>query len=196
MARARLDPEARRTQLVEIAYQLLHREGLETMSAEHVADAAGVSRSLVYTYFGDRDGLVAEVYLRVLADLDAALAQPLRADRATLARLVGACMRFARERPVAWRLLATDSVRRHATVVQARQGRVGDLARGQGNGSGDRLVADAVLGLLEAGIWHWVEHSDLPEDRAAQLLAEFLWSGLAGQGTPSREAQPDGRTPA
>src|SRR5262249_42100351 len=59
--RARLDPEARRAQLVETARELLEQQGLDTMSIEAVADAAGVSRSLVYAYFGDRDGLVAEV---------------------------------------------------------------------------------------------------------------------------------------
>ena len=69
MARVRLDPEARRAQLVAIAYRLLEERGLDSVSVEDVADAAGVSRSLVYAYFGDRDGLVAEVYLAVEGNL-------------------------------------------------------------------------------------------------------------------------------
>lgn len=184
MARVRLDPEARRAQLVAIAYRLLEQRGLDSMSVDDVADAAGVSRSLVYAHFGDRDGLVAEVYLRVLAGLDATLTPPLPSDRVTLARVIAACMRFARERPAAWRLLATDSVRRHPTVVQARGDRVHGLAGTGADGSGDRLIGDAILGLLEAGVWHWVERSDLPEDQAAELLADILWSGLRGLPRP------------
>ncbi|MGH9213007.1 MAG: TetR/AcrR family transcriptional regulator [Acidimicrobiales bacterium] len=188
MARVRLDPEARRAQLVAIAYRLLDERGLDSVSVEDVADAAGVSRSLVYAYFGDRDGLVADVYLRVLTSLDDRLTPPLPEDRATLAQVIAACMRFAREQPMAWQLLATDSVRRHPTVMQARGDRVHGLAGTNGDGSGDRLVGDAILGLLEAGVWHWVEQSDLPVDEAARLLADILWSGLRGlRSSPSKE---------
>jgi len=182
--RARLDPEARRAQLVETARQLLEEQGLDTMSIEAVADAAGVSRSLVYAYFGDRDGLVAEVYLRVLRELDRSLAphrHPLTPrSEATLATSLERCMDFARAQPAAWRLLVTDSVRRHPAVVQARVKRVTELSGAGREGSGRRLVADAVLGLMEAGVLHWVDHSDLPAPVAARLLAAVLWSGLAG----------------
>jgi AcrR family transcriptional regulator len=180
VARVRLDPEARRAQLVTIAYRLLDERGLDSVSVEAVADAAGVSRSLVYAYFGDRDGLVAEVYLRVLASLDDTLAPPLPADRATLAQVIASCLRFARDKPMAWQLLATDSVRRHPMVVQARGDRVDGLTGTGRDGSGDRLIGDAILGLLEAGVWHWVERSDLSVDQAAGLLADILWAGLRG----------------
>jgi AcrR family transcriptional regulator len=182
--RARLDPEARRAQLVETARLLLEQQGVDTMSIEAVADAAGVSRSLVYAYFGDRDGLVAEVYLRVLRELDQALAphrNPLAPrSEATLADSIERCMDFARAQPAAWRLIVTDSVRRHPAVVQARVKRVAELSGTDREGSGRRLVADAVLGLMEAGVLHWVDHSDLPAPVAARLLAAVLWSGLAG----------------
>jgi AcrR family transcriptional regulator len=182
--RARLDPEARRAQLVETARQLLEQQGLDTMSIEAVADAAGVSRSLVYAYFGDRDGLVAEVYLRVLRELDDRLAphrDPLTPrSQATLATTIERCMDFASDQPAAWRLIVTDSVRRHPAIVQARVKRITELSGPGRAGSGRRLVTDAVLGLMEAGVLHWVDHSDLPAPVAARLLAAVLWSGLAG----------------
>jgi AcrR family transcriptional regulator len=192
--RARLDPEARRAQLVETARGLLEERGIGTMSVEDVADAAGVSRSLVYAYFGDRDGLVAEVYLGVLAELDRAMAPFLPHDGPTsedgLRRVVESCLRFAQDQPAAWRLLVTDSVRRHPAVVRSRSKRVlalsgmaGAPAPGPGGrcgAVGDVLVADAILGLLEAGVLHWLDHSDLPPEEAATLLADILWSGLRG----------------
>lgn len=196
--RARLDPEARRAQLVETARGLLEQRGVGTMSVEDVADAAGVSRSLVYAYFGDRDGLVAEVYLGVLSELESALDPflpgELPSDEAGLRCIVEVCMTFAQEQPAAWRLLVTDSVRRHPAIVRSRSKRVAALAgmkaaaassaaSPSGSASeapGEELVADAVLGLLEAGVLHWLEYSDLPSEDAAALIAAVLWSGLRG----------------
>jgi hypothetical protein len=65
-------------------------------------------------------------------------------------------------------------------VVQARLKRVAELSAPGRESPGRRLVADAVLGLMEAGVLHWVDHSDLPAPVAARLLASVLWSGLAG----------------
>jgi AcrR family transcriptional regulator len=162
-----------------------------------VADAAGVSRSLVYAYFGDRDGLVAEVYLRVLRELDRALSphrNPLTPrSEAGLAMSIERCMDFAQSQPAAWRLIVTDSVRRHPAVVQARVKRVGELSGPGREGSGKRLVTDAVLGLMEAGVLHWVDQSDqsdLPAPVAARLLAAVLWSGLAGVRSDTARDQP------
>ena len=189
--RARLDPEARRAQLVETARGLLEERGVGTMSVEDVADAAGVSRSLVYAYFGDRDGLVAEVYLGVLAELEQALApflpRGVPTDEDGLRRVVECCMRFALDQPAAWRLLVTDSVRRHPAIIRSRSRRVATLA-GMPSlaGSpcagevGDEMVADAILGLLEAGVLHWLDYSDLPPEEASTLLSTVLWSGLRG----------------
>jgi AcrR family transcriptional regulator len=189
--RARLDPEARRAQLVETARGLLEERGVGTMSVEDVADAAGVSRSLVYAYFGDRDGLVAEVFLGVLSELELAMAPFLPggvpASEDGLRRVVECCMRFALDQPAAWRLLVTDSVRRHPAIVRSRSRRVAALAGVPGRdggpcrgGVGDEMVADAVLGLLEAGVLHWLDYSDLPPEDAATLLSDVLWSGLRG----------------
>ncbi|HMG42912.1 MAG TPA: TetR/AcrR family transcriptional regulator [Acidimicrobiales bacterium] len=182
--RARLDPEARRAQLVETARGLLEQRGVGTMSVEDVADAAGVSRSLVYAYFGDRDGLVAEVYLGVLSELEAALAPcmpgDLPATEACLRKIVERCMRFASEQPAAWRLLVTDSVRRHPAIVRSRSQRVAALAVMGDGESSNHLVADGILGLLEASVLHWLEYSDLTPEEAAGLLSSVLWSGLRG----------------
>jgi AcrR family transcriptional regulator len=188
--RARLDPAERRAQLVDVAYRLLGERGAPNLSVDDVADAADVSRSLVYAYFGDRDSLFAEVYLRILERLDEALAPrrygDMQHDEATMAAVVAGCMHFAREQPAAWRLLVTDAVRSHPSVMTARAARVEQLVHGRSDGRDGRdthdehLVADALLGLVEAGVLHWVERPELDPDTAALLLARVVWSGLAG----------------
>lgn len=55
--RTRLSPEARRAQLVEAATELLVSRPLDELSADTVADAAGVSRALVFHYFPTQQAL-------------------------------------------------------------------------------------------------------------------------------------------
>jgi AcrR family transcriptional regulator len=196
--RARLDPETRRAQLIDTAVAQLDAEGLGALGVDDVADAAGVSRSLVYAYFGDRDGLAAEVYVRILGRLDEHLGIDLPVDEAAIRRIVGGCMAFAETNRAAWRLLVSDPSRQHPVVRQARAERAvrisarwQALPAGDPAGDGDpagpphgklagaQLAAEAALGLLESGVLHWLDHPDIPAEEAAALLSSILWSGLA-----------------
>jgi AcrR family transcriptional regulator len=217
--RARLDPETRRAQLIATALRLLDERGLEALTVEEVADAAGVSRSLVYSYFGDRDGLAAEVYLRILERLDEELGLTLPFDESALERMVGECMAFAQRYRAAWHMVVSDPARQHALVRDARAARAVrlssswsehgrdqrslDLVTGEarvgtsgtepgsaddgrcgagatGGLAGPPLAAEAVLGMLEAGVQHWLDHPEVPAQDAASLLAALLWCGLRG----------------
>jgi AcrR family transcriptional regulator len=178
--RSRLDPDRRRAQIITAALELLEAEGVTAMTVEEIAEAAGVSRSLVYTYFGDRDSLIAEVYIRVAGEMDDETQGPagsrILSDRDLLQTRITALLGYAQAHPGAWRLLVTDSVRRHPLVAKARAARVSRFTRGVTGGPS--LVADAMLGMLEAGVLHWVERQDMPLDDAADLLTTTVWSGL------------------
>lgn len=71
---ARLDPAARREMLVEVAERILATTEPTKVTLQHLADAAGVSRPLVYAYFRDRAGLLAAVERRRAETVDEALA--------------------------------------------------------------------------------------------------------------------------
>jgi AcrR family transcriptional regulator len=193
--RARLDPETRRAQLVEVALAELDRGGDAPFTVDDVADAAGVSRSLVYAYFGDRNGLVAEVYVNILDRLDHELGFDLPRDAGALRRVVGGCMSFAQANRAAWRMLVSDPSRQHPLVAAARSARAGRIARSwdgdpadtagtadtiaAGDGTAaSHLAAEAALGMLESGVLHWIDHPDVPVEQAAALLSTILWSGL------------------
>lgn len=49
--RTRLDPEARRTQLVELGLQMLSTRPLDKVAIDEIAAAAGISRGLLFHYF-------------------------------------------------------------------------------------------------------------------------------------------------
>ena len=69
---------------------------------EEIADAAGVSRALVYNYFGDRRGLVAAVFRRhteLLHDAVTAGFDGTETFREAVAKVVGSISCTRRETP-------------------------------------------------------------------------------------------------
>lgn len=67
--RLRLTPEARREQLLLLGTRLLGTRPLDEFSVEVVAEEAGISRGLLYHYFGSKHGFVLAVLQRMTDDL-------------------------------------------------------------------------------------------------------------------------------
>lgn len=59
--RVRLSPEARRAQLVALGVAALVDRPLESVTIEYLSEQAGVSRALLFHYFGSKDGLHREL---------------------------------------------------------------------------------------------------------------------------------------
>ncbi|NNE56891.1 MAG: TetR/AcrR family transcriptional regulator [Hellea sp.] len=60
-SRQRLDPEARRRQLIDLAMQVFATDGLERAGHGDIAKLAGVSTATVFNYFPTREDLVEAV---------------------------------------------------------------------------------------------------------------------------------------
>jgi AcrR family transcriptional regulator len=182
-ARTRLDPEVRREQIIAAAEVVLVDRDPADVTFEQIAEAAGVSRGLVYNYFGDKAGLLAAVYLRRFEQLDAMLARTLDADDTSpehrLRTMVEVYLRFAGENPSAWRLGGTAEATEHPLVRQARREHLRRLSDSWGETPEARVLARGILGFLEAATLEWLEESDLPADRAADVIQAQLWSGLS-----------------
>jgi AcrR family transcriptional regulator len=185
--RTRLDPETRREQIIEAAERVLVGRDPAEVSFEELAAEAGVSRALLYNYFGDKAGLVAAVYLRVLEglseEIDAAVGPEAGdvADAERLRVLARCYLSYAAEHASAWRLLGSSLAMDHPSVRRARHERFETLMRRRGGVAGPeaRLTVCAVIGFLEAGSLQWLESGAHDLDRSADLLATILWSGLA-----------------
>lgn len=179
----RLDPATRRAQIVEAAAGVFRGRDPQEVSFEEVAEAAGVSRSLVYTYFGDRGGLIAAVYLHELEQLDRELGRALDdslPDDVRLRRIVRRYLLFARDNQPTWNLMTTMGVLQHPAIQGARTARIDRIAAAWGTAPTARLVARSVVGFLEAGAQHWVDHRECGLDRATKVLFGLIWEGLTG----------------
>jgi len=180
--RTRLDPEVRREQIVAAAERVFNGRDPAEVTFEEIAEAAGVSRALVYNYFGDRGGIIAAVYLRSLRRLDEELdraVEPTATDAERLHSVVRCYLRFARENASAWRLIGTTATMDHPEVLQARRDRFDQLARNWGDTAEARIAARAVVGFLESATLDWIETRDLDLERIADLLFTILWTGLS-----------------
>lgn len=74
--RTRLTPDERRSQLLDLGVRLLANRSLEELSIDVLAEEAGISRGLLYHYFGGKQGFYTAVVQRAADDLYAQTAPP------------------------------------------------------------------------------------------------------------------------
>lgn len=60
--RRRLSKDERSRQLMEVSWKLVSEEGTDALTLGRLAEAAGVSKPVVYDHFGTRNGLLAALY--------------------------------------------------------------------------------------------------------------------------------------
>jgi AcrR family transcriptional regulator len=83
--RSRLTPDERRSQLLDLGVRLLATRSLDELSIDLLAEEAGISRGLLYHYFGNKHAFHEAVVRRAADDLIAQTAPP--ADGDPLVRL-------------------------------------------------------------------------------------------------------------
>lgn len=179
--RTRLDPAVRRRQIAEAAARVFAEHDPAEVSFEAVADEAGVSRSLVYTYFGDRGSLFAAAYTfemtRLDTEIDGAL-EKLGNNRDRLAQAVVAYLRFAARHRERWNLIASAGSSRHPAVRDAIAARIERIADTLGGSAEARLLVSGVIGMLEAAAAH-VLADDADPHELAELLTQVIWAGVS-----------------
>lgn len=75
-SRTRLTPEERRSQLLDLGVRLLATRSLDELSIDLLAEEAGISRGLLYHYFGNKHAFHEAVVRRAADDLIAQTAPP------------------------------------------------------------------------------------------------------------------------
>ena len=74
--RTRLAPDQRRTQLLDLGVSLLATRSLDELTIDVLAEEAGISRGLLYHYFGNKHDFREAVVRRAVADLIEQTAPP------------------------------------------------------------------------------------------------------------------------
>jgi len=84
---ARLPRNERRAQLLDVAAQLILEKGVDAVTMEGVAAAAGVSKGLGYAYFDNSSALLRTLLEREVENLNGRIADAVRRERGFEGRL-------------------------------------------------------------------------------------------------------------
>jgi len=90
--RVRMSPDGRREQLLTLGVRLFATRSLEDLSIETLAEEAGISRGLLYHYFGNKQEFHTAVVQRAADDLFAVTAPT--GDGSALEQLAGSLARY------------------------------------------------------------------------------------------------------
>lgn len=187
----RLPAEQRRSQLLEVAVEVFAARGFHATSMDEIAEAAGVTKPVLYQHFPSKRAL----YRELLDEVDEQLVARLVAatagaptGRERVQRGFAAYFRFVAEHRAAFRLLFGASVRNDAefTLVAERAiDRIADLIAElielEAPSEHRRVLAHAIVGMAEATSRRLATaDAEADPDRLAGWLAEMAWFGLRG----------------
>lgn len=195
----RLTGEARRAQLLEVAAQLFARRGYRSTTMDDVAEAAGVTKPLVYQHFSSKRALYLELVdalafemLGVLAEATAEAEGP----RQQVELALRAYFRLMVDDPAAFRLLTDKAnggdddelggaIRR---VEEALVVAIDPLIDAGLDDEHRYVLAGGMLGMAEGASMAWMatpesdrgsdEERRASADRIAQRVADLMWAGL------------------
>ena len=197
-------PRSLREQLIlRVAGQVFAEGGYDRASMDHIAELAGVSKPMLYAYFGSKEGLYVGYIERTGGELvdrlvgaDAADGQPGRL-RAVIAEFLG----FVEEHRDGWTVLFRELTARQPIADQVSQLRaqiVGEVRRmleGAPEGAGGTVVsglappasegvAEAVVGAGEALANWWLNKPEVPREDVTDWYVGLTRAAIAAANRP------------
>lgn len=190
---ARLPAAARRRQLLDVALGEFAERGYSGVSMDQVAEAAGVTKPVVYQHFTSKRALYLELVADVADRLESAVVKA-TADAASPREQVEAgfrvYFRFVTEHRDAFRLLFTADSRRDRDLTEAVlrveetfAQSVAGLIEVEGLADEDRLLlARGIVGIAEVTSRHSLANATAQPDpdALAHRVANLAWAGLRG----------------
>lgn len=212
VTRSRLPRAEREQQTLAVARAHFAERGFAAATMDDIAAAVGVTKPLLYTYFGNKERLylacmepAGDALLATVLDAVAAAHDPADALR----RGVHAFFAFVDADRDAWRVLFGETLPaggevagrvsdyREGLTAMVAESLVARLPRGRANRAATEVEAlsTALLGASEALARWWLRTNAMPAAAAADLLIETVAPGLrARAGTPASMATAGGRS--
>ena len=206
--RRRMPAAQRREVILVAAEETFARSGYHGASLDDIAQAAGVSKALIYEHFESKrelhgsllDAQAAEIFRR----LEAAAARGETGEE-RLRNGIDAFLRFVEERRDAWRMLFRDPTDPESAAVLDRM--VGQVtaevtvlisqdpgARGLTRVDADRslrLLAEMLVGAAQSMANLWTDHPETPRAELVAIAMDFAWLGLERLSRGERWSAPE-----
>lgn len=188
----RLPAAERREQLIGVAITVFARQGFHTTSMNDVAEAAGVTKPVLYQHFSSKR----ELFLELLTDIGEQLRSRIAkatADAPGPRQQIEAGFRayfdYMDANTDAYRVLFGAGVRRDPefasltrAVEESIAAAIAELIVVDGRPAEDReLIAHTIVGMTEAASRYWLAHDRTPDlDELSDTVARLAWSGMRG----------------
>lgn len=185
-AYTRLGVDERRRQVLDASAALFAEHAFEEISMRQIADAAGVSKALLYHYFPGKIDLFKAAVLEAAAELQS-LIEPSDEDALAhqLAHSLDAYLRWIEGNARTWaNLMQSASTPAEAReLVDSFRSRTMEmiLAKLTGEHKPRPALRNAIngwLGYMDAAILDWVQTHDLPRQQLQDMLLAALAAAL------------------
>jgi AcrR family transcriptional regulator len=194
-ARSRLSRDDRMEQTLGVAHALFAERGYAAVKMDEIAAAVGVTKPLLYNYFGNKEQLYIACMERAAESLTATIAESV-AETASPAEALGDGVRaffaFLDSDRAAWAVLFDETLPQagevaervgsyrglivelvSAAMMQQLPQQVRDAARVE-----VEALSAALLGAAEALARWWLRSEELSAEEAAELLIATIEPGL------------------
>jgi AcrR family transcriptional regulator len=191
----RRDRAAREREILDAAEQIFGERGYQGTSMDEIAAFVGVSKPLIYQYYGSKDGLFLACLSRLRAHLLEAVSKEVLAapdaEQAMYAGLV-TWFRFLDEHPRAWSVIVDEGMLTTGPAVQAADEVRADfveliammvrlnLPAGRDTDEEEvQIIAWTISGATERlAIWRTKNNNSPSPEKVARTLQDLLWQGL------------------
>jgi AcrR family transcriptional regulator len=191
----RRDRAAREREILTAAERIFGERGYQGTSMDEIAAEVGVSKPLIYQYYGSKDGLFLACLSRLRAQLlDAVSESVLAAPDAEQAMYAGfvAWFSFLDDHPRAWAVIVDEGMLSAGPAAQSADEIRTDFveliaAMVRLNLPPDRpvdeeqiqIIAQSISGATERlAVWRTQNGGKPSPTKLAETLQEFLWRGL------------------
>jgi AcrR family transcriptional regulator len=184
-APTRLPRAQRESQMLNAAAEEFDRCGFRQASMERIAQAAGITKALIYQYFGSKEGLYTACVERGRADMfeEMAAAAMGRDPGEMLTAVVESYFDQLDQLRGRSYVLYGDAPGRAVDEMRRRNADVIEqlLAQGAALAAEDRrLAAELIVGAGEqVGRW-WLAHREVPADRVKARFTAAVAGAIAG----------------
>lgn len=187
----RLPASERRDQLLAVAADVFSGQGFHSTSMNDVAEAAGVTKPVLYQHFGSKR----ELYLELLSEVGRKVLDAVQTATATaptphaqVERGFAAYFRWVAEDGAEFRLLFGGGARRDEEFAEAVRAVEAEIAQAIApliaadiDAEHRATVAFGLVGLAEgAGRQVLATGAPIDPDRLARQVADLAWAGLRG----------------
>ena len=197
VTRPRRLPRAERERLMlEEAIEAFASRGYEAVSMNEIASRAGVTKPMVYSYFGSKQGLYAACIRRTAEEMVSFVREAARPEESPDLQLwagIVAQLRFIEENRDRWRVMVREAATRGRPATEALEEggrRVNEMLadlygvvlerRGGGAPPRKELLAQAAAlqgAVGQVALW-WEQHPAEPLEAVALRIMNFVWQGL------------------